>query len=178
MRPRRAFTLIELIVVIAIVGILAALLLPAVQAAREAARRTQCRSNLHQFGLALHNYEGIFGVLPPSIDVVGYGNTAVSNGCWSIQARLLPYFEQSSLYKTCNFSFNKEQPLNAAAIVQTIPFFICPSEVNTTSRHTLTAFRPSRAMAGARGIGLFGTGTAGRRTARHLRPTGRTVCRP
>ena len=53
------------------------------------------------------------------------------NGCWSIQARLLPYFEQGSLYKTCNFSFNKELPLNAAAIVQTIPFYICPSEIHT-----------------------------------------------
>jgi hypothetical protein len=62
---------------------------------------------------------------------VGYGNTSQGNGCWSIQARLLPYFEQSNLYKTCHFSFNKEDPSNAAAIVQTIPFFICPDEVHT-----------------------------------------------
>jgi len=131
MRRRRAFTLIELLVVIAITAILVALLLPAVQAAREAARRTQCKSNLRQMGLALHNYESVFAVLPPSIDVVGYGNTLVSNGCWSIQARLLPFFEQSKLYNICSFSFNKEEPINAVAIQQTIPFFICPDEINT-----------------------------------------------
>jgi prepilin-type N-terminal cleavage/methylation domain-containing protein len=131
MHHRRGFTLIELLVVIAIIGVLVALLLPAVQAAREAARRTQCKSNLHQMGLALHNYEGVFAALPPSIDVVGLGNTLVSNGCWSIQARLLPYFEESNLYKICNFSLNKEDPVNAAAIQESIQFFICPSEVNT-----------------------------------------------
>src|SRR5580658_9786105 len=99
MRSRRGFTLIELLVTIAIIGTLVALLLPAVQAAREAARRTQCRSNMRQLGLALHNYVSAFGVLPPSIDVVGYGNTLVSNGCWSIQARLLGYVEQANLYR-------------------------------------------------------------------------------
>jgi len=128
--------LIELIVVIAIVSVLIALLLPAVQAAREAARRTQCRSNLRQMGLALHNYESTMGVLPPSIDVVGFGNTLVSNGCWSIQARILGYIEQANLYKLCNFSLNKEDPTNANAIVQNISLFVCPSEIKTNvSQH-------------------------------------------
>ncbi|HEV8003660.1 MAG TPA: DUF1559 domain-containing protein [Planctomycetaceae bacterium] len=130
-RSRSAFTLIELLVVIAIIAVLAALLLPAVQAAREAGRRTQCRSNLHQLGLALHNYESVFGVLPPSIQVIGTGNTLGSNGCWSILARLLPYFEQSNLYQKCNFRLNKEDPSNAAVIQQSIPLYICPSEIHT-----------------------------------------------
>jgi len=130
-RRRRAFTLIELIVVIAIIAILVALLLPAVQAAREAGRRAQCRSNLHQIGLALHNYEGIFGVLPPSIQVIGTGNTLPDNGCWSIFARLLPYFEQANLFQKCNMRLNKEQPSNQIAIQQTIPMYLCPDEIHT-----------------------------------------------
>src|SRR5260221_13416753 len=92
---RRGFTLIELLVVIAIIAVLIALLLPAVQAAREAARRIQCVNNLKQLSLAVANYEGVSGVLPPSVVVAKNGAGFWTNG-WSINGRLLPFLEQGS----------------------------------------------------------------------------------
>ena len=97
---RRGFTLIELLVVIAIIAILIALLLPAVQQAREAARRTQCKNNLKQFGLAIHNYHDVFRIFPPAtIHPYGCttGNTS-ANSHWGWGTLLLPYIEQSGLY--------------------------------------------------------------------------------
>src|SRR5271167_1832304 len=93
--PRRTtgFTLIELLVVIAIISVLIALLLPAVQSAREAARRIQCTNNLKQIGLGLHNYESIASAFPPS-NVAGYINGAFTYNGFSVQARILPFMEQ------------------------------------------------------------------------------------
>lgn len=95
---RRGFTLIELLVVIAIIAILIALLLPAVQQAREAARRTQCKNNLKQIGLALHNYNDVFGTFP-----IG-DNASVPNG-WGVSfwVGLLPYVEQGALFSQMSF---------------------------------------------------------------------------
>ena len=95
---KRGFTLIELLVVIAIIAILIALLLPAVQQAREAARRSQCKNNMKQIGLALHNYHDVYNTFPP-----GYvGQTDVSilagYGLWSWSALILPYIDQAPLY--------------------------------------------------------------------------------
>jgi prepilin-type N-terminal cleavage/methylation domain-containing protein/prepilin-type processing-associated H-X9-DG protein len=124
---RAAFTLVELLVVMAIIGLLVALLLPAVQAAREAARRSQCKNNLRQIGIALHNYEGVLGKLPPGrlrMMVDGKGR------CYSAYAHLLPFLEASSLWQLIDFNENPEDAVNAVALHQTIPYFLCPSDQN------------------------------------------------
>jgi prepilin-type N-terminal cleavage/methylation domain-containing protein/prepilin-type processing-associated H-X9-DG protein len=105
-RTRRAFTLIELLVVIAIIAVLISLLLPAVQSAREAARRSQCTNNLKQIGLAMHNYISANDLLPPvSVDNVANGNNFMPHQNWSQHARLLPFLEQSALYNAINWNF-------------------------------------------------------------------------
>ncbi len=122
---RRAFTLIELLVVIAIIAVLIALLLPAVQQAREAARRTQCKNNLKQMGLALHNYHDTFNVFPPALCLTLSG---ADFGQWGPQARLLPYLDQANLQKLIDFSLPYNTQL---AVVRTrIPTYMCPSERN------------------------------------------------
>jgi len=94
---RRGFTLIELLVVIAIIAVLVALLLPAVQQAREAARRSQCKNNLKQLGVAIHNYIEANKYLPPSASIDLSVSTTGNNGSWGIHGRLLQYLEQTNL---------------------------------------------------------------------------------
>src|SRR5438067_7704658 len=125
-RRTRGFTLIELLVVIAIMAVLIALLLPAVQAAREAARRIQCTNNLKQLGLALHNYESIAGALPPSVVVAKSGSTFWSNG-WSIHGRVLPFMEQGTAFNSINFSFSYSIPDNTTVSRLSLSSFLCPS---------------------------------------------------
>ncbi len=135
MKKRPAFTLIELLVVIAIIAVLVSLLLPAVQQAREAARRTQCKNNLKQLGLALHNYEGTVRCFPPNL--VPGGNFNYSAGNWGVLAFLSPYLDQTSIYNLMNLNaptyaptspYNIADPNNALAAAVMVPSFLCPSD--------------------------------------------------
>lgn len=122
------FTLIELLVVIAIIAILIALLLPAVQQAREAARRTQCKNNMMNIGLALHNYEMAFEVLPPGtvnktgpIDHVARGY----HMSWIVQ--LLPFLEQSGAFHAFDFNAGVYDDRNVTVRRAILPTYLCPS---------------------------------------------------
>jgi prepilin-type N-terminal cleavage/methylation domain-containing protein/prepilin-type processing-associated H-X9-DG protein len=139
MSERRGFTLIELLVVIAIIGVLIALLLPAVQAAREAARRVQCINNLKQFGLGLHNYESVAGVLPPPYVQTGSGTAITWNNGWSAHGRILPFMEQGAVFNSINFTFRYSVPENTTVSRLTVAVFLCPSEVNPNPRQSGTA---------------------------------------
>src|SRR6187401_2033342 len=114
-KTRRAFTLIELLVVIAIIAILIALLLPAVQQAREAARRTQCKNNMKQIGLALHNYHDTMQVFPINYRLqfnattAPAGDPAFDQTSWTARSWIqfcLPYIDQAPLYNQIDFSRN------------------------------------------------------------------------
>ena len=96
------------------------------QAAREAARRTQCKNNLKQIGLALHSYQSTFAAFPPSLCIARTGDW----GEWGPQARLLPYMEQESLRNLINLSLPYEAATNKAATAARVPLYLCPDEIN------------------------------------------------
>ena len=156
---RPGFTLIELLVVIAIIAVLIALLLPAVQQAREAARRTQCRNNLKQFGLAIHNYHDNFNLVPPGwIGVTGNQPDVSGINGWSWASRLLPQLDQSALYNQINFNLQVGNASNATARATTVNVFECPSDL-VVKKWTIPAAgttNPLADVAGASYAGVFG----------------------
>lgn len=126
---RSGFTLIECLVAIAIVGVLVALLLPAIQAAREAARRTQCSNNLRQYGIALHNYHSVTGVLPPGVLVNFY----------SMHTQMLSQMEHANIYNCINFDIAAPAALfieNLTCARTATSIFICPSDYLSNNSNT------------------------------------------
>lgn len=160
-KSSRGFTLIELLVVIAIIGILVALLLPAVQQAREAARRTQCRNNLKQIGLALHNYHDTHNTLPPGWigATAGVHDVEGINGLgWAVF--LLPYMDQGPLYNQFNFNLSILDAMHNEERVQILPAYRCPSDTGTPTWQIEEEANPGTVittLATANYVGAFGT---------------------
>ncbi|QDU08267.1 DUF1559 domain-containing protein [Gimesia aquarii] len=154
LRHRKAFTLIELLVVIAIIAILIALLLPAVQQAREAARRSSCKNNMKQIGIAIHNYHETHSVLPPggtcsrNYNFASWGPCSYSSG-WSTTAFLLPNLDQANLYNLLDFENPPKDYYSTSGgstnrtntNVRLVPLH-CPSDKEISNNKRQTSYLP------------------------------------
>jgi len=125
---QRAFTLVELLVVITIIGILIAMMLPAVMGAREAARRMSCLNNLFQIGVALNNYQSAHDMLPPgTTDKQGPIHNVAKGYEMSWMVHILPYLDENVVFQHVDLSVGAYDAKNAAARAITIPMFVCPT---------------------------------------------------
>ena len=164
-QPRRGFTLIELLVVIAIIAILVALLLPAVQQAREAARRSSCKNNLKQIGVALHNYHDTFKVLPPGYIVRNISASAMASMeaaqggpgfAWGTM--ILPQLEQAPLYDSMNFNLNSTDSPNIGLATTSLSVFLCPSDPAPLTFSVTDGSSNTYQLASANYVGVLGYG--------------------
>jgi len=131
--PRAGFTLVELLVVITVVALLMSILLPAIQSAREAARRIQCANNLKQLGLALSTYETAYSAYPPSMVLSGVGNSPQWVGGWGVNARILQFLEQRAVFNSINWDLGLENPANSTVPALGFSVFVCPSDSGSTT---------------------------------------------
>ncbi len=163
-RVKRGFTLIELLVVIAIIAVLVALLLPAVQQAREAARRSSCLNNLKQIGVGMHNYQSNHSVFPP-----GYVSSHLATdpicedlgGGWAWASYILPEMSEQPLFESINFYVNVEHPVNQTCRVKTVRSYLCPTDPLSGLPFTVFAsdqVTPICDLASADYLGAFGVG--------------------
>lgn len=188
---RRAFTLVELLVVVAIIGILVSLLLPAVQAAREAARRMQCTNQLKQIGLALHNYANALRVFPPGCIVsLAHNNDPLMYDPWSEaqsptpgsgmhgtswMLMALPYLEQASLYDRWDFH---QAVIGNCEVAQTdVAMFYCPSRRSNVREHDRAYLLDATWAGGGNDYGgCLGSGNGFKNTGAHR--FGKDAARP
>jgi prepilin-type N-terminal cleavage/methylation domain-containing protein/prepilin-type processing-associated H-X9-DG protein len=156
-RPSRTpsgFTLVELLVVITIIGILIALLLPAVQAAREAARTMQCSNNLKQIGLAANNFESVYGALPAG----AYFNDGMSRREFSMLMLIQPYIEAGNLSDQFDFKqriYDTASSNNGRLISQQLPAYLCPSDDGAGRRYGSSG--PNGGMGRSNYVACFGS---------------------
>jgi prepilin-type N-terminal cleavage/methylation domain-containing protein/prepilin-type processing-associated H-X9-DG protein len=163
----RGFTLIELLVVISIIGLLTALLLPAVQRAREAARRTQCVNNLKQVGVAVHTYESTHRAFPPGyVSNFDAGGNDTGPG-WGWSALLLLQMEQKPLFDAVNLSLPIEDSSNQTSRLTRISVYLCPSDDQAPSWLAMkrdasgTPIQSICQVASANYVGMYGTSDPG-----------------